>query len=77
MKRKLKKLWQLWLRVSIPLNIFAFIIALCCVDSEKFYIPLTVALISGAWLILLAVANDDGGRNRYEDDYIEDDDKKL
>lgn len=67
----------MWLRISIPLNIATLVISLACIDSEKFYIPMAVAIISMGWLVLLAIANDNGGRNRYEDDYIEDDDKKF
>lgn len=34
-----------------------FILSICLLDSEKFYIPLAALVVSGGWLYLMAWAN--------------------
>lgn len=64
--RKFRKIvWKIWVHflvLSIPAAIMTFIISACCLDSDTI-IPGIVCLLSGAWLMLLAVANSDRGAN--------------
>ena len=34
-----------------------FVISICSLDSDKFYIPLAALVVSGGWLYLMAWAN--------------------
>ena len=58
MKRLLSKLWQLWLRVSIPVNIVSIIAMATIMDKQHkwcFY----VMMLNYLWLWILWVANRD------------------
>lgn len=61
MRRRVWKIWQKWLRLSIPLNLICWIVCACCLDSKSI-IPAIVCLVSGLWLTLLVWANS-GSRN--------------
>lgn len=64
MKRKLWKIWQKWLRISIPVNLISWIFFVCCIDSETL-VPTIICLINGVWLCLIAAANS-GDRKKGE-----------
>lgn len=34
-----------------------WMLSACCIDSEVIWIPLTINVVSGLWLLLMAVAN--------------------
>lgn len=58
MRKLLNKLWQLWLRVSIPVNIISIIAMASLLDQEHkwcFY----VMMLNYIWLWILWVANRD------------------
>lgn len=59
MKRKLWKIWQKWLRISIPVNLISWIFFVCCIDSETL-VPTIICLINGVWLCLIAISNSRG-----------------
>ena len=69
MKRKLWKIWQKWLRISIPLNLISWIFFVCCIDSETL-VPTIICLINGAWLCLIAVANTPKKKGETSDEII-------
>ena len=56
MKRKIWRMWQKWLRLSIPLNLISWIFFACCLDSKSI-VPAVVCVINGLWLGLIAWAN--------------------
>ena len=56
MKRRLWKMWQGWLRASIPINIISWLFFACCLDSKSI-IPAVICIVNGLWLGLIAVAN--------------------
>ena len=58
MKKKLWKIWQRFLLVSVPLNIFSLVICACCLDSESI-IPIIIGTINLLWIALIVVANTD------------------
>lgn len=56
MKKIISKLWQLWLRVSIPVNIISIITMASMMDKQHkwcFY----VMMVNYLWLWILCVAN--------------------
>ena len=58
MRKIISKLWQLWLRVSIPVNIVSIIAMAAIMDKEHkwcFY----VMMLNYLWLWILWVANRD------------------
>lgn len=57
MKKKLWKIWQRFLPVSIWIAIAAIIISGCCLNSEKI-IPVIVMGLSFVWLTIILIAND-------------------
>ena len=65
--RKFRKIvWKIWVHflvLSIPAAIITFIISACCLDSETI-IPGIVCLLSGAWLMLLTIANTDNDKEK-------------
>ena len=64
MKRFKKIFWKIWVRflvLSIPAAIITFIISACCLDSDTIT-PGIICLLSGAWLMILVVANSDRGK---------------
>ena len=69
MKRKLWKIWKVFLKVSIPINIVSWIFFACCLDSKSI-IPAVICVINGLWLGLIAWANSESRykRRRYEDE---------
>ena len=68
MRRRVWKIWQKWLRLSIPLNLICWIVCACCLDSKSI-IPAIVCLVSGLWITLLIVANSPRKERReYEDE---------
>lgn len=58
MKRKLWKIWQRWLVLSIPANIISLIICACMFDSESI-VPLVIGAINLIWLTIIVIANSD------------------
>lgn len=69
MKRKLWKAWQMWLRISIVVNIVVFVLSACCVDSESL-VPTIICFISSAWLLLILFANTRGRKKGETSDEI-------
>jgi hypothetical protein len=68
MRRRVWKIWQKWLRLSIPLNLICWIVCACCLDSKSIT-PAIVCLVSGLWITLLIVANSPRKERReYEDE---------
>lgn len=66
MKRFRKFVWKIWVHflvLSIPAAIITFIISACCLDSDTI-IPGIVCLLSGAWLMLLTIANTDNDKEK-------------
>ena len=66
MKRFRKIVWKIWVHflvLSIPAAIITFIISACCLDSDTI-IPGIVCLLSGAWLMLLTIANTDNNKEK-------------
>lgn len=65
--RKFRKIvWKIWVHflvLSIPAAIITFIISACCLDSDTI-IPGIVCLLSGAWLMLLTIANTDNDKEK-------------
>ena len=58
MRKIISKLWQLWLRVSIPVNIVSIIAMAAIMDKQhkwRFY----VMMLNYLWLWILWVANRD------------------
>lgn len=60
MKRKLKKLWQMILVLSIPISIAGLIFWGCCIDGGG-KLPVIMCGINAGWLLLICAANE--GRN--------------
>lgn len=56
MKKKLAKLWQGFLIISIPINVISLVICGCCLDSESI-IPIVVGTINLSWIALIVEAN--------------------
>ena len=56
MKKKLAKLWQEFLIISIPLSIISLVICGCCLDSESI-IPIIIGTINLLWIALIVEAN--------------------
>ena len=56
MKKKLAKLWQGFLIISIPISVISLVICGCCLDSESI-IPIVVGTINLLWLFLIVEAN--------------------
>lgn len=70
MKKKLWKIWQRFLLVSIPLNIFSLVICACCLDSESI-IPIIIGTLNLLWIALIVVANtDEESKRKDKDDEI-------
>lgn len=69
MKRKMWRMWQKFLRISIPLNLISWIVCACCLDSKSI-IPAVVCIINGLWISLLAVANSPRNERREHEDEI-------
>lgn len=67
MKKKLAKLWQGFLLVSVPLNIFSLVICACCLDSESI-IPIIIGTLNLLWIALIVVANTDEEPKRKDKD---------
>lgn len=69
--RKFRKIvWKIWVHflvLSIPAAIITFIISACCLDSETI-IPGIVCLLSGAWLLWLAICNERPRERRKENE---------
>ena len=69
MKRKLAKLWQGFLIISIPINVISLVICGCCLDSESI-IPIVIGTINLSWIALIVEANlpekegEKNGKNR-------------
>lgn len=58
MKKKLHRLWQRLLVLSIPVSVIGTIFWACCLDSESI-LPIVMLSINGSWLFLLVEANKD------------------
>ena len=56
MKKKISRLWNNFLILSIPLSIISLVICGCCLDSESI-IPIVVGTINLLWLFLIVEAN--------------------
>lgn len=68
MRRKMWRVWQKFLRVSIPLNLISWLICACCIDSKSI-IPAVICIINGMWLSLICAANTPKNERRgYEDE---------
>lgn len=70
MRRRLWKMWQKWLRLSIPLNLICWIVCACCLDSKSI-VPAVICVINALWIMLLAMANNPERNNKkrgYEDE---------
>lgn len=70
MRRRLWKIWQKWLRLSIPLNLICWIVCACCLDSKSI-IPAIVCVINGLWLGLIAWANSENRNTRKHEDELD------
>lgn len=67
MKKKLRKVWNNYLIISIPINIISLIICACCLDSESI-LPIIVGMINLIWIALIVVANSDEEPKRKDKD---------
>ena len=69
-KKKLGKIWQMFLVLSIPTNILIFILGACFLDSDSL-VPGIVCAVSGCWLLWLTICNErntekkKGGNNEW------------
>ena len=68
-KKKLWKIWQIFLVLSIPTNILLFILGACFLDSDSL-IPGIVCAVSGCWLLWLTICNERSSKNKREE-YID------
>lgn len=80
MKKKLRKVWQRWLVLSIPISIIGIIFWACCLDSESI-LPIVMLSINGSWLFLLVEANKDEKETKNEitdnEDYFEEFQRRI
>ena len=53
----LNKIRIIALKAITVLMLIVFVLSICCLDSEKFYIPTITCFISGGWIFLMAWAN--------------------
>lgn len=80
MKKKLVKVWNAFLVISVYVAIIGIVFWTCCVDSDS-NIPMIMLAINEAWLVLIFVANDPNrierkekkkhGNDNYDDGIIE------
>ena len=66
MRKKIWKIWQTWLRISIVLNLIAFVLSACCLDSKSI-VPTIIGFISSGWLLLIIIANTKGRKHGIKD----------
>ena len=66
MKKKLWKIWQHWLVISIPVNVISAVICGCMLDSKS-HIPMIVLAINLAWLFILVEANAESKNTKRKD----------
>lgn len=70
MKKKLAKLWQVFLIISIPISVISLVICGCCLDSESI-IPIIIGTINLLWIALIVAANtDEESKRKDKDDEI-------
>lgn len=77
MKKKLAKLWQGFLIISIPISVISLVICGCCLDSESI-IPIVIGTINLLWLFLIVEANlpnkeENKGKDKDDEIIIEED----
>lgn len=63
MKKKLWKIWQMFLIISIPLSIISLIICGLTLDSNT-PAPTIIGLVNLLWLIWLMICNDPSRINK-------------
>lgn len=71
MKKKLWRIWQAFLILSIPLNIVSLVICGCMLDSKS-HIPLIVCGINILWLVWLMVCNAEKNEKKSHEDKEDD-----
>ena len=72
MRKKLWKIWQTFLILSIPGSIISLFVMACCLDSES-HIPAVIMAINILWLLLLSTANSDIGAEKKKKEKEKDD----
>lgn len=77
MKKKLAKLWQGFLIISIPISVISLVICGCCLDSESI-IPIVIGTINLLWLFLIVEANlpnkeENKGKDKDDEIIVEED----
>lgn len=65
MKKKLKKVWNEFLKISIPISIIGTIFWACCIDSKSI-LPIIMLAINVSWLFLMVEANTDERESKDE-----------
>lgn len=59
MKRRVK---NRILKGSIAVAVITFLLSTCCFDGESILIPIIVNVVSLLWLVIIGLANSDGGQ---------------
>lgn len=65
MRKRLRKVWQFWLVISIPICFIRAIFWVCCLDSES-VIPIIMCGLNVGWLFLMCMANDESRIDKKE-----------
>lgn len=80
MKKKIKKVWNNFLIVSIPISIIGTIFWTCCLDSKSI-LPIIMLGVNVSWLLLLVEANKDEKETKNEitdnEDYFEEFQRRI
>ena len=72
MRKKLWKIWQTFLILSIPGSIISLFIMACCLDSKN-HVPAIIMAVNMGWLLILAIANSDIGTEKKKKEKEKDD----
>ena len=63
MRRKMWKVWQIWLKASIPINLISWVFFACCLDGKSI-VPAVICTVNALWILLLAIANNPERNNK-------------
>ena len=58
MKKRLRKVWQIWLVISIPISILGIFYWSCHIVNGSIF-PIIMWVLNMGWLALICVANDE------------------
>lgn len=58
MRKKIWKVWQKFLVLSIPASVIVILLSACCLDGDSI-LPLIAMALGFGWLLLLIIANDE------------------